>query len=205
MTDFTPLTTTLNRIKAIHPCPEGWSNGLEAAGKTKPDDEPIRFSDMAREIPFSNVMYCCRAEPDYYWFWRRIGLYMIEKLEPLIVEHYPPLAGHLICAYSNYVHTGQNPCQSLRDSTIDDYLKARKSFYVANQQIPDGQLSLFLLSALKHAVYADPAEGYDAGASLFWLYGDFHRICRTYRLKLFRPEPQLKSAFIQLCDTGRLA
>ena len=34
-------TTTLARIRAAHPCEDGWTKLLAHLGKTKPDDEPL--------------------------------------------------------------------------------------------------------------------------------------------------------------------
>lgn len=42
------ITTTLNRIRAHHPCREGWGKLLSGLGKTAADDEPLPFARIPK-------------------------------------------------------------------------------------------------------------------------------------------------------------
>lgn len=87
-TPFTPLTTTLNRIRVQCPCPEGWDRGLEAAGKSAPDDEPILYADMARRLNFSDTLWCCRAEPQFNHHWRLFAVWCARQVQHLITDQH---------------------------------------------------------------------------------------------------------------------
>ena len=43
------ITTTLNKIRAHGPCPEGWTKLLNTLGKTKADDEPLDMLTIREE------------------------------------------------------------------------------------------------------------------------------------------------------------
>jgi hypothetical protein len=81
-----PLTTTLNRIYACCPCHGGWAVGLEAAGKTEPDDEPIRYADIAMRVGFDNALWCCRAEPQYSKEWRLFAVWCARHIQHLMTD-----------------------------------------------------------------------------------------------------------------------
>jgi hypothetical protein len=81
-----PLTTTLNRIHACNPCPSGMLHGLQAAGKTAPDDAPILFSDIASAMSLADAMWCCRAEPQHAAIWRRYAVWCARQVQHLLAD-----------------------------------------------------------------------------------------------------------------------
>jgi hypothetical protein len=81
-----PLTTTLNRIKACNPCHSGWVQGLAAAGKSSPDDEPVLFSAIAKTVGISNAIWCMRAEPQYSYKWRLFAVWCARQVQDLMTD-----------------------------------------------------------------------------------------------------------------------
>jgi len=69
-----PMTTTLNRIRALGPCRDGWGKLLRHLGKTEPDDEPILFSTIVESNGLVDALHCLRAEPQYD---RKVRLYVV--------------------------------------------------------------------------------------------------------------------------------
>lgn len=78
-----PLITTLNRICAWCPCPEGWEEGLTAAGKSEPDDDPVSYEEILDAVGLESALWCCRAEPQYEIFWRRYAIWCARKVQDL--------------------------------------------------------------------------------------------------------------------------
>ena len=81
-----PLTTTLNRINACHPCHFGWEQGLAAAGKSSPDDEPILFAAIAETLGIKNAIWCMRAEPQYSREWRLFAVWCARQVQHLMTD-----------------------------------------------------------------------------------------------------------------------
>ena len=81
-----PLTTTLNRIKACHPCRFDWEQGLAAAGKSSPDDEPILFAAIAETLGIKNAIWCMRAEPQYSREWRLFAVWCARQVQHLMTD-----------------------------------------------------------------------------------------------------------------------
>jgi len=69
-----PMTTTLNRIRALGPCRDGWAKLLRHLGKTEPDDEPLPFSVIVESNGLDDALHCLRAEPRYE---RKVRLYAV--------------------------------------------------------------------------------------------------------------------------------
>jgi hypothetical protein len=79
-----PLTTTLNRIKACNPCDEGWRAGLQAAGKTEPDDELISYEAILDAVGLEKALWCCQAEKQHSSLWRRYAIWCARQVQHLM-------------------------------------------------------------------------------------------------------------------------
>lgn len=55
------LTTTLNQIRAHHPCAGGWEKLLKHLGKTKADDEPISLLTILDSNGLDDALWSLRA------------------------------------------------------------------------------------------------------------------------------------------------
>ncbi len=55
------MKTTLNKIRAHHPCTDGWSKLLSNLGKTKPDDEPLAITTILDSNGLDDALWCLRA------------------------------------------------------------------------------------------------------------------------------------------------
>ena len=86
ITPVLSLTTTLNRIKACNPCDDGWQAGLQAAGKTEPDDEPISYEQIMDAVGLDNALWCCCAEPQYASQWRRYAVWCARQVQHLMTD-----------------------------------------------------------------------------------------------------------------------
>lgn len=85
MTDF-PLTTTLNRIYALRPCRDSWEIGLQAAGKTAPDDEPITYVQILDAVGVQSALWVCRAEPQHGRLWRLYAVWCAKRVRRLMTD-----------------------------------------------------------------------------------------------------------------------
>ena len=55
------MKTTLNKIKAHHPCIQGWKQLLKHLGKTKADDEPLSLLTILDSNGLDDAIWCMRA------------------------------------------------------------------------------------------------------------------------------------------------
>lgn len=55
------ITTTLNAIRAEHPCEDGWKRLLIDLGKTKADDEPLPLTTVLDSNGVDDALWCLRA------------------------------------------------------------------------------------------------------------------------------------------------
>jgi hypothetical protein len=81
-----PLTTTLNRVYARHPCDSGWNRGLAAANKTEADDEPLTYTEIFDVLGFYYALWCCRAEPQYDGIWRRYAVWCCRRVQYAVTD-----------------------------------------------------------------------------------------------------------------------
>ena len=54
-------TTTLNKIRANHPCLNGWQKLLTHLGKTSADDEPVTLKIILESNGLEDALWCLRA------------------------------------------------------------------------------------------------------------------------------------------------
>ena len=55
------MITTLNKIKAQHPCTEGWKKLLKHLNKTKADDESLSILTVIESNGLDDALWCLRA------------------------------------------------------------------------------------------------------------------------------------------------
>jgi hypothetical protein len=80
------IATTLNRIRAHHPCEDGWKKLLAGLNKTEPDDEPLAFARILEINGLSDAVWCCRAEPRYAREWLLYAVWCARRLRYLMVD-----------------------------------------------------------------------------------------------------------------------
>jgi hypothetical protein len=59
------ITTTLNAIRAQHPCADGWEKLLRHLGKTTPDDEPLPLVTILESNGIDDALWCLRTVAGY--------------------------------------------------------------------------------------------------------------------------------------------
>ena len=55
------MKTTLNKIRAHHPCRDGWEKLLRGLGKTQADDDPLWIDQILDCNSLSDALWCLRA------------------------------------------------------------------------------------------------------------------------------------------------
>ena len=80
------ICTTLNRIRAQHPCANGWSRLLAGLGKTKADDEPLPYARVVEINGFDDAIWAFRAEPHYNKEWWLFAVWCARQVEHLIKD-----------------------------------------------------------------------------------------------------------------------
>ena len=68
------MQTTLNKIRAHHPCADGWTKLLRHLGKTEADDEPVRIITILDSNGLDDALWCLRAVEGHD---REIRLYAV--------------------------------------------------------------------------------------------------------------------------------
>jgi hypothetical protein len=81
-----PITTALSRIYACNPCLDGWEKGLQAAGKTQADDEPITYEQILDAVGLEDALWCCRAEPQHAHLWRLYAVWCARQVQHLMTD-----------------------------------------------------------------------------------------------------------------------
>jgi hypothetical protein len=80
------ITTTLNRIRANHPCEAGWKKLLAGLGKTSADDEPLPYARIAEINGLDDALWCCRVEPQHAKVWRLYAVWCARQVQHLMTD-----------------------------------------------------------------------------------------------------------------------
>ena len=80
------LTTTLNRIRAHHPCAGGWTTLLAYLGKTKADDAPLSFETILESNGTDDALWCLRAEPQHAKEYRLFAVWCARQVQHLMTD-----------------------------------------------------------------------------------------------------------------------
>jgi hypothetical protein len=59
------MKTTLNKIRAAHPCESGWKKLLKNLGKTQADDEPLAITTILESNGLDDALWILRAVDGY--------------------------------------------------------------------------------------------------------------------------------------------
>lgn len=78
------MYTTLNRIRANHPCQDGWEKLLNFLGKTKADDEPLSFETILKSNGLDDALWCCCTAPEYAKEWRLFAVGAARQVQYLM-------------------------------------------------------------------------------------------------------------------------
>ena len=80
------MKTTLNKIRAHHPCEEGWTKLLKHLGKTQADDEPLDFLAILESNGLDDALWCARCAPEYSRDWRLYAVWCARQIQHLMTD-----------------------------------------------------------------------------------------------------------------------
>lgn len=80
------ITTTLNDIRAHHPCADGWSKLLKHLGKTAPDSEPLSLLTILESNGLDDTLWCLRAVPGYDREFRLYAVWCARQVQHLMTD-----------------------------------------------------------------------------------------------------------------------
>ncbi len=69
------MKTTLNQIRALGPCHDGWTKLLRNLGKTKADDAPLAITTVLDSNGLDDALWCLRAVEGHQ---REMRLYAVD-------------------------------------------------------------------------------------------------------------------------------
>ena len=78
--------TTLNDIRACHPCSDGWAKLLETLGKTKADDEPLSLLTILDSNGLDDALWCARAFKGHDRDFRLFGVWVARQVQHLMTD-----------------------------------------------------------------------------------------------------------------------
>jgi len=78
------IYTTLNKIRAHHPCGDGWKKLLKHLGKTDADDEPLAISTILESNGLDDALWCLRALPEYDRLWHKYAIWCASQVQHLM-------------------------------------------------------------------------------------------------------------------------
>lgn len=80
------ITTTLNAIRAQHPCEDGWKRLLIDLGKTKADDEPLPLVTILDSNGIDDALWCLRAVEGYDKEKRVFAVWCARQVQHLLTD-----------------------------------------------------------------------------------------------------------------------
>jgi hypothetical protein len=86
---MTKICTSLNKIRACHPCQDGWSKLLAHLGKTKADDEPLAFSKILESNGLDDALWALRSAPEFSNQWRLMAVRFAREVQYLMKDARP--------------------------------------------------------------------------------------------------------------------
>ena len=81
------ITTTLNAIRAQHPCEDGWKRLLTYLGKTKADAEPLPLVTILNSNGIDDALWCLRAVVGYDKEKRVFAVWCVRQVQRLLKDH----------------------------------------------------------------------------------------------------------------------
>lgn len=80
------MRTTLNKIRAHHPCKDGWEKLLRALNKTQPDDEPLPLEEILNSNGLDDALWCLRAVEGHDREMRLYAVYCARQVQHLMTD-----------------------------------------------------------------------------------------------------------------------
>lgn len=80
------MKTTLNKIRAYHPCEEGWTKLLRTLSKTKADDEPVTILQILDSNGLDDALWCLRAVEGHDMEIRLFAVWCARQVEHLMTD-----------------------------------------------------------------------------------------------------------------------
>lgn len=78
--------TTLNDIRACHPCANVWEKLLGTLGKTKADDEPLSLPTILDSNGLDDALWCARAFKGHDRDFRLFGVWAARQVQHLMTD-----------------------------------------------------------------------------------------------------------------------
>jgi hypothetical protein len=80
------IYTTLNKIRAHHPCESGWKKLLSHLGKTQADDAPLSLLTVLDSNGLHNTLWCLRSVPEHDETWRLYAVWCARQVKHLMTD-----------------------------------------------------------------------------------------------------------------------
>jgi hypothetical protein len=80
------FTTTLNEIRACHPCHDGWEKLLKTLDKTKADDEPLSLLTILDSNGLDDALWAARAFNGHDRDFRLFGVWAARQVQHLMTD-----------------------------------------------------------------------------------------------------------------------
>lgn len=78
--------TTLNDIRACHPCADGWGKLLNTLGKTKADDEPLSLLTILDSNGLDDALWCACAFKGHDRDFRLFAIWSARQVQHLMTD-----------------------------------------------------------------------------------------------------------------------
>jgi len=140
------LYTTLNKIREISPCEDGWKILLTHLNKTKADDEQLDFKTIIEAIGIEDTLWCLKTQEfkDYYKFCTRVAYSVL----PLFEEEHP-----------------EDKRPRLGIEAVEKFMKGEINIKELEKAISDAAAAVWSACAAARAAYAAGAAGAAAAAA----------------------------------------
>jgi len=120
------ITTTLNRIRAHNPCPDGWNKLLAGLGKTKADDKALTYARIVEINGIKDALWACRAEPQHAREWRLFAVWCARQVEHLMDDPRSVVACNVVERFAHGMAT-QGELDAARDAAWNAVWSAASS------------------------------------------------------------------------------
>jgi len=142
------MKTTLAKIRAASPCPDGWEKLLRHLGKTGADDEPLSLATVLDSNGLTDATWCLRAVNGYNREKRLFAVWCVRQVQHLMPDKRSIDALDVAERYAN------------GEATIDELVAARDAAaYAADHDTANAAanaaayVAYDTANAAAHAVY----------------------------------------------------
>lgn len=112
------LTTTLNAIRAHHPCSDRWAKLLRHLGKIGGDDEPLPFAVIVESNGLDDALWACETAPQYNRQWYLFAVWCARQVQHLMQDPRSIAALDVVERYASGVAT-KDELDAARDAAWD--------------------------------------------------------------------------------------